>query len=247
MSEYPTTTPLPTSLPCPRELLQPTPPSSYDALASVLGLALEHLRAMHPTASSPPDENARASAHLLKLFIQDPVVQSLLPTDPPASHPAAEELSALQARLASVENAVTNLAANAEAPAAEEGPSYETRVALQLINVPTSYNNSSIRYTTEELHDAFKKENVRYAELDILRGPYWDPHNENGISWVPNMATVTFVFKDYPDARIAENLLQRQWLYAFGYGCEVQGMDGRGRWTLQDDASDKPEYISLRS
>jgi hypothetical protein len=29
---------------------------------------------MHPTAFSPPDENARASAHLLKLFIQDLVV-----------------------------------------------------------------------------------------------------------------------------------------------------------------------------
>ena len=179
---------------------------------------------MHPTASSPPDENAQASAHLLKLFIQDPVVQSLLPTDPPASQPASKELPALpalQAHLASVENAVANLAANAAASAAKERPRPTTSIGLQLTNVPTTRFGSSIQYMTQELHKALKAENVHYAELDIICGPYWD--DRHAASCVKDTGTLTFIFRDYPDFSIAENLLQREWIYAFGYGCGIVG------------------------
>jgi hypothetical protein len=237
--------PLPTFLPRAGEQLQPI--AGHDTLASVLGLALAHLRAMHPTTSSPPDENARASAHLLKLFIQDPVVQSLLPADPPASQPTSEELPALpalQARLASVENAVANLAANAAASAAKERPRPTTSIGLQLTNVPTTRFGSSIQYMTQELHEALKAENVCYAELDVIRGPYWD--DRHAVSCVKDTATLTFVFRDYPDFSIAENLLRREWLYAFGHGCGIVGMDGRGRYPPKEDYSDKPEYISLK-
>jgi hypothetical protein len=221
------TVPLPTFLPRAGEQLQPI--MGHDTLASVLGLTLAHLRAMHPTTSSLPDENARASAHLLKLFIQDPVVQSLLPTDPPASQPASEELPtlpALQAHLASVENAVANLVANAAASAAKERPRPATSIRLQLTNVPTTRFGSSIQYMMQELYKALKAENIYYAELNIICGPYWDYRHV--ASWVKDTATLTFVFRDYPDFSIAENLLRQEWLYAFGYGCGVMGMDGRG-------------------
>jgi hypothetical protein len=236
------TVPLPTFLPCTREQLQPI--AGHDTLASVLGLALAHLRAMHPTASSPPDENTWASAHLLKLFIQDPVVQSLLPTDPPASQPAAEELPALQACLASVENAVANLAANAAASAAKERPRPDVQMRLQLVNVPTGRAGTLKKCTTQELHDALKAENVRYAKLDVIRGPYWD--YQHVTSLVQDMAMLTFVFRDYPDASLAKNLLQQEWLYAFGHGCGIVGMDGRGRYPPKEDYGDKLEYISLK-
>jgi hypothetical protein len=216
------TVPLLTFLPCAGEQLQPI--AGHNTLASVLGLTLAHLRAMHLTASSPPDENTWASAHLLKLFIQDPVVQSLLPTDPLASQPASEELpalSALQACLASIENAVANLVANAAALAAKERPRPATSIGLQLTNVPTTRFGSSIQYMTQELHEALKAENVRYAKLNIIHGPYWDYWH--AASWVKDTATLTFVFRDYPDFSIAENLLQREWIYAFGYGCGIVG------------------------
>jgi hypothetical protein len=148
---------------------------------------------MHPATSSPLDENAQASAHLLKLFIQDPVIQSLLPKDPPASHPAAEELSALQLCLASIENALANLARaqalpNAEAPAAEVpsawnwkipsiGPSAAWPSALQLIDVPTGKSATCEAYTSEEIHDALKDENPHYAKLKIIRSPSWEQKN----------------------------------------------------------------------
>jgi hypothetical protein len=236
------TVPLPTFLPHAREQLQPI--IGHDTLALVLGLALAHLRAMHPTASSLPDENTQASAHLLKHFIQGPVVQSLLPTDPPASQPAAKKLPALQACLASIENAIANLAANAAASAAKERSWPDVQMGLQLVNVPTGRAGTLKKYTTQELHNALKAENICYAELDIIHGPYWD--YQHTMSLVQDMAMLTFVFRDYPNESLAENLLQWEWLYTFGHGCGIMGMDGRGCYPPKEDYGDKPEYISLK-
>ncbi|KAH9955482.1 hypothetical protein BC827DRAFT_1271695 [Russula dissimulans] len=64
---------------------------------------------MHPTKLVQPDESMQASAHILKLFLNNPLVKLLLPDSFPASTPA-KELTALQIRLTSLETILTNLA-----------------------------------------------------------------------------------------------------------------------------------------
>ena len=117
-------------------------------------------------------------------------------------------------------------------------------IGLQLVNVPTSRAGTLVKYTTQELHNALKAENTHYAELDVICSPYRD--YRHATSLVQDTATLTFVFRDYPDTSLAESLLQWEWLYAFGHGCGIVGIDGRGHYPPKEDYGDKPEYISLK-
>ena len=76
----------------------------------MLGLCLAYLRHMHPAKTLPPDESARASAHIINLFLQDPLTQTLLPKSNQTPTAPAKELNALQIRLTSLENTLANLA-----------------------------------------------------------------------------------------------------------------------------------------
>lgn len=137
--------PLPNFLPCPGKELRAILSPNSDSLASVLGLALSYLsdmKAMQWAISSPSDENARASVHILQLFIQDPLVQSLLPKGPPPSHPAAEELSALHVRLVSLENTVVNLA-GAQALQKAQPPAAKETSAQNAPSKPVSYASTA--------------------------------------------------------------------------------------------------------
>ena len=104
-----TTISLPSSLPFPGLELQKMLPANHDSLASMLGLCLAYLRVMHPQRLTALDESARASAHLVSLLLNDPLTQSLLPKVHPAPTAPVKELSALQIRLTSLENTLTNL------------------------------------------------------------------------------------------------------------------------------------------
>jgi hypothetical protein len=97
---------------------------------------------MHPTTSSPSDENAWASGHILQLFIQDPLVQSLLPKGTPPSHPTAKELSALHVRLVSLENTVVNLA-GAQALQKVQAPAAKETSAQNAPSKPASYTSTA--------------------------------------------------------------------------------------------------------
>lgn len=101
---------LPTFLPSPGEQLQKAFPPNHDSVSSMLGLTVAYLRHMHPAKLTPPDESMRASAHLLTLFINEPLVQTLLPKGTPANTAPVKELNALQIRLTSLENTLANLA-----------------------------------------------------------------------------------------------------------------------------------------
>ena len=101
---------LPTFLPFPGEQLRNSFPPNHDSLASMLGLCLAYLKVMHPTKLLQPDESMRASAHLINLLINEPLVQSLLPKGPHANAAPAKELNTLQIRLTSLENTLANLA-----------------------------------------------------------------------------------------------------------------------------------------
>jgi hypothetical protein len=68
----------PPRLSYPRKELHTMLPPNHTSLALVLGHTLSYLEAIHQTTSSPSDENAWASGHILQLFIQDLLVQSLL-------------------------------------------------------------------------------------------------------------------------------------------------------------------------
>jgi hypothetical protein len=117
-------------------------------------------------------------------------------------------------------------------------------LALQLIDVPTGKSATCKAYTSEEIHDALKDENPCYAELKIICSPSWE--QKNPVTSQPgSKSTITFAFKDYKDASVAENLLWWEWPWAFGGHFKVRGMDGRGQYPLQVDCGDKPEYISL--
>jgi hypothetical protein len=100
---------LPSSLPFPGLELQKMLPANHDSLSSMLGLCLAYLRVVHPQRLSSLDESARASAHLISLLLNDPLTQSLLPKVHPAPTAPAKELTALQIRLTSLENTLTNL------------------------------------------------------------------------------------------------------------------------------------------
>jgi hypothetical protein len=101
---------LPTFLPFPGEQLRNHFPANHDSLSSMLGLCLGYLKVMHPAKLAQPDESMRASAHIINLLINDPLVQSLLPKSTPANTAPVKELNSLQIRLTSLENTLTNLA-----------------------------------------------------------------------------------------------------------------------------------------
>src|SRR6266446_803730 len=101
---------LPTFLPFPGESLKNSFPPNHDSLSAMLGLCLAYLNAMHPAKLVQPNESMRASAHLISLFINDPLAQSLLPKSPHSANTPAKELNSLQIRLTSLENTLANLA-----------------------------------------------------------------------------------------------------------------------------------------
>ena len=100
---------LPSFLPGPASQLSKLLPPNHDSLCAILGLALAYLRHMHPAKLPQADESTRASAHIINLLINDPLVQTLLPKSTSTTAPA-KELNALQIRLTSLENTLTNLA-----------------------------------------------------------------------------------------------------------------------------------------
>jgi hypothetical protein len=104
-----TTISLPLSLPFPGLELQKLLPANHDSLASILGLSLAYLQVMHPKKITAMDEPSRASAHLISLFLNDLLTQSLISKMPPSSSAPAKELTALQICLISLENMLTNL------------------------------------------------------------------------------------------------------------------------------------------
>ena len=100
---------LPNYLPHPGDSLQKLFPPNHDLLGVVLGLTLAYLKHMHPSKLIHADESTKASAHILSLLIQDPLVQSLLPKSTPPNLPT-QELKGLQVCLTTLENMLTNLA-----------------------------------------------------------------------------------------------------------------------------------------
>src|SRR5580692_1333413 len=107
MSKKPTTAPLPSFLPHPGEQLQKLFPLAHESLASVLGLALAYMKAMHPVKQPCLDAKMTASAHILSLFVNDPLIKAILP---PATSPALKDFTALQAKLTALETSVASLA-----------------------------------------------------------------------------------------------------------------------------------------
>jgi hypothetical protein len=101
---------LPTFLPFPGEQLRNHFPPNHDSLAIMLGLCLGYLKAMHPAKLAQPNELMQASAHIINLLTNDPLVQSLLPRSTHANTAPVKELNALQIRLTSLENTLANLA-----------------------------------------------------------------------------------------------------------------------------------------
>ena len=75
----------------------------------MLGLCLAYLTYMHPAKLSHQDESMRASAHILSLFLNNPLTQSSLPKNTQPTTPA-KELTPLQIRLTSLETTLANLA-----------------------------------------------------------------------------------------------------------------------------------------
>src|SRR6266403_2218521 len=76
----------------------------------MLGLCLAYLKAMHPAKLVQPNESMRASAHLISLFINDPLAQALLLKSPHSANTPAKEFNSLQIQLTSQENTLANLA-----------------------------------------------------------------------------------------------------------------------------------------
>lgn len=68
---------LPKFLPLPGKQLSSLLHPNHDSLSSILGLVLAYLRHLHPAKLVQPDESMRASAHLLKLLLNDPLVSAL--------------------------------------------------------------------------------------------------------------------------------------------------------------------------
>ena len=100
---------LPNYLPHPGDSLQKLFPPNCYSLGTVLGLALAYLKHIHPLKLIHADESAKASAHILSLLIQNPLIQSLLLKSTPPNAPT-QELKGLQIHLASLENILTTLA-----------------------------------------------------------------------------------------------------------------------------------------
>jgi hypothetical protein len=100
---------LPTFLPTPGDQLQKLFPLAHKSLASVLGLAKTYMQAMHPIKQAKSDPAMMASAHILSLFINDPLIKAIVPPVPTFQIPS-KKLIALQGKLTSPENTVTALA-----------------------------------------------------------------------------------------------------------------------------------------
>ncbi|KAI9511202.1 hypothetical protein F5148DRAFT_1281010 [Russula earlei] len=101
--------PLPAFLPFQEDHLRNLLPPNHDSLASILGLTLAYLKHLHPTKLAQPDKSMWASAHLLKLFLNDTFTMSLpLETNTYSTAPA-KELNSLQTCLTSLETTLTNL------------------------------------------------------------------------------------------------------------------------------------------
>jgi hypothetical protein len=78
---------LPTFLPHPGEKLRAIFPLGHTALMDVLGLGLAYLKGIHPTTQPKSNPDMVVSAHILSLFLNDPLVKAILPAPPLASPP----------------------------------------------------------------------------------------------------------------------------------------------------------------
>ncbi|KAI9451840.1 hypothetical protein F5148DRAFT_1238189 [Russula earlei] len=103
------TIPLPAFLPFPGEQLRNLLPPNHDSLPSILGLAHAYLKHLHPSKLTHPDESMKASADLLKLFLNDTLVTALPLGHHPQSTAPTRELNSLQNRLTSLETTLINL------------------------------------------------------------------------------------------------------------------------------------------
>jgi len=80
---------------------------------SVLGLALGYLKAMHPVKK--PRAEMAATAHILALFVNDPLVKAILPQATSTSTPS-KELIAIQSKLTTLEANIASLAKAGKTP-----------------------------------------------------------------------------------------------------------------------------------
>ncbi len=105
--------PLPNFLPPPGDQLCNLLPLNHDSLVSVLGLALGYLKAMHPVKK--PRAEMAATAHILALFVNDPLVKAILPQATSTSTPS-KELIAIQSKLTTLEANIASLAKAGKTP-----------------------------------------------------------------------------------------------------------------------------------
>ncbi len=105
--------PLPNFLPPPGEQLCNLLPLNHDSLVSVLGLALGYLKAMHPVKQ--PRAEMAATAHILTLFVNDPLTKAIRSQAPSTSTPS-KELTAIQSKLTALESTVASLALARKTP-----------------------------------------------------------------------------------------------------------------------------------
>ncbi|KAI9507523.1 hypothetical protein F5148DRAFT_1204170, partial [Russula earlei] len=81
-------------------------PPNHDSLASILGLAHAYLKHLHPSKLAQLDESMKASAHLLKLFLNDTLVTAL----PLGHHPqSANHLTSLETTLIDLTQALVDM------------------------------------------------------------------------------------------------------------------------------------------
>lgn len=97
-------------LPSPKEQLHKAFPPNHNSLSAMLGLCLVYLKELHPAKLAQPNESSWASAHIINLFQNNLLVQSLLPKGNPANTTPAKKLNGLQIHLTSLENMLANLA-----------------------------------------------------------------------------------------------------------------------------------------
>jgi hypothetical protein len=108
-------------------------------------------------------------------------------------------------------------------------PSWGERLmTLKIINVPTGKSDIRRPYTPDEIHDALKAENIRYAGLAITQPPTWV--QEDLTTYPPgSKSLVTFTFED-PEACDSWFLLWQPQLHAFGRYMEVRELKGKHKW-----------------
>jgi hypothetical protein len=91
---------------------------------------------LHPVKPSQHEEATRTSAHIINLFLNDPLVKAVIPNSSPSSATPAKELNALQIRLVSLENMLINLA------------KATTKVRKEIKQQPTTTSQSTKASTT---------------------------------------------------------------------------------------------------